>query len=161
MQDHRHASATRGIQATHHRPDEGHYIHHERLEMVQHRGGMLFTPGRAHENVGCINFESMFPHHQQAKCELRNSHRGRSDTSKPDHGQLTGPTSNAASDSNTQRQLNKGSGVAVVQEQAGLKLMLVVIYGYSITRTGSRTSKSSRRSTEGSASSEGTNIALS
>ncbi len=63
-------------------------------EMVKRdRGGMLFTPQVGlHENVGCIDFESMFPSIiSQTERELRDRHRG---GRRPDQTRLHGPLHN-------------------------------------------------------------------
>jgi len=107
-------------------------------EMVKRdRGGMLFTPQAGlHENVGCIDFESMFP----SIISRRNvsyetvTEEGVDQTRPGFMGRFTAPTlERRFRFKHMKKQLQPGSRewAWCEQRQASLKLMLVVIYGYS------------------------------
>jgi DNA polymerase elongation subunit (family B) len=101
------------------------------------RGGMLFTPQVGlHENVGCIDFESMFP----SIISRRNvsyetvTEGGVNQTIPGFMGRFTGPTlERRFRFKHMMKQLppNSREWNWCEQRQASLKLMLVVIYGYS------------------------------
>ena len=101
------------------------------------RGGMLFTPQVGlHENVGCIDFESMFP----SIISRRNvsyetvTEEGVDQTRPGFMGLFTGPTlERRFRFKHMRKQLEPSSRewAWCEQRQASLKLMLVVIYGYS------------------------------
>ena len=101
------------------------------------RGGMLFTPQVGlHENVGCIDFESMFPsiisrHNVSYETVTEDG----VDATRPGFmGLFTGPTlERRFRFKHMRKQLSPNSKewVWCEQRQASLKLMLVVIYGYS------------------------------
>ena len=101
------------------------------------RGGMLFTPQVGlHENVGCIDFESMFPSiisRRNVSYETVNEESV--DTSKPGFmGCFTGPTlERRFRFKHLRKKYPVGSRewVWCEERQSSLKLMLVVIYGYS------------------------------
>jgi DNA polymerase elongation subunit (family B) len=101
------------------------------------RGGMLFTPQAGlHENVGCIDFESMFPSIiSRRNVSYETVTEDGIDTSKPGFmTSFTGPTlERRFRFKHMKRQLKKGSKEWqwCEERQASLKLMLVVIYGYS------------------------------
>ncbi len=101
------------------------------------RGGMLFTPRVGlHENVGCIDFESMFPSiisrrnvSYETVTEEGVDHRGPGFM-----GSFTGPTLDRRFRFKRLRgTFPEGSRewLWCEERQASLKLMLVVIYGYS------------------------------
>jgi len=101
------------------------------------RGGMLFTPQAGlHENVGCIDFESMFPSIiSRRNVSYETVTEDGVDTSKPGFmTSFTGPTlERRFRFKHVKRQFNKGSKEWqwCEERQASLKLMLVVVYGYS------------------------------
>ncbi len=101
------------------------------------RGGMLFTPQVGlHENVGCIDFESMFPSIiSRRNVSYETVTEDGVDTSRPGFmGLFTGPTLDRRfMFKHLRRQYSRDSKewVWCEQRQASLKLMLVVIYGYS------------------------------
>ena len=101
------------------------------------RGGMLFTPQTGlHENVGCIDFESMFPSIiSRRNVSYETVTEDGVDTSKPGFmTSFTGPTlERRFRFKHMRKQLEKGSREWqwCEERQASLKLMLVVIYGYS------------------------------
>ncbi len=101
------------------------------------RGGMLFTPQVGlHENVGCIDFESMFP----SIISRRNvsyetvTEEGVDQTRPGFMGGFTAPTLERRlrfKHMRKQHPPNSKEWEWCEQRQASLKLMLVVIYGYS------------------------------
>ncbi len=101
------------------------------------RGGMLFTPQVGlHENVGCIDFESMFP----SIISRRNvsyetvTEEGVDMSQQGFMGCFTGPTLERRFRFKHMRgQFPRGSRewMWCEERQSSLKLMLVVIYGYS------------------------------
>ena len=101
------------------------------------RGGMLFTPQVGlHENVGCIDFESMFPSIiSRRNVSYETVTEDGVDTSRPGFmGLFTGPTlERRFRFKHMRKQLSPNSKewTWCEQRQASLKLMLVVIYGYS------------------------------
>jgi DNA polymerase, archaea type len=101
------------------------------------RGGMLLTPQVGlHENVGCIDFESMFPSIvSRRNVSYETVTENGIDMSKPGFmTSFTGPTlERRFRFKQMKRQLAKGSREWqwCEERQASLKLMLVVIYGYS------------------------------
>jgi DNA polymerase elongation subunit (family B) len=101
------------------------------------RGGMLFTPQVGlHENVGCIDFESMFPSIiSRRNVSYETVTEDGVDTSRPGFmGLFTGPTlERRFRFKHMRKQLSPNSKewAWCEQRQASLKLMLVVIYGYS------------------------------
>ena len=101
------------------------------------RGGMLFTPQVGlHENVGCIDFESMFPSIiTRRNVSYETVTEDGVDTSRPGFmGLFTGPTlERRFKFKHMRKQLPPDSKewMWCEQRQASLKLMLVVIYGYS------------------------------
>jgi DNA polymerase elongation subunit (family B) len=101
------------------------------------RGGMLFTPQVGlHENVGCIDFESMFPSIiSRRNVSYETVTEDGVDTTHPGFmGQFTSPTLERRfrfKHMKRQFQLNSKEWAWCEQRQASLKLMLVVIYGYS------------------------------
>ncbi len=107
-------------------------------EMVKRdRGGILFTPQVGlHENVGCIDFESMFPSIiSRRNVSYETVTEDGVDTTHPGFmGRFTGPTlERRFRFKHMRKQLSPGSKEWnwCEQRQASLKLMLVVIYGYS------------------------------
>ncbi len=101
------------------------------------RGGMLFTPQVGlHENVGCIDFESMFPSIiSRRNVSYETVTEEGVDQSKPGFmGGFTAPTlERRFRFKHMKKQLppNSREWTWCEQRQASLKLMLVVIYGYS------------------------------
>ncbi|MGD0803465.1 MAG: DNA polymerase domain-containing protein [Candidatus Bathyarchaeia archaeon] len=101
------------------------------------RGGMLFTPlVGLHENVGCIDFESMFPSIiSRYNVSYETVTEDGVDQTRPGFmGQFTGPTLERRFRFKHMRKLLQPSfkeWTWCEQRQASLKLMLVVIYGYS------------------------------
>jgi DNA polymerase elongation subunit (family B) len=105
--------------------------------MKRDRGGMLFTPQVGlHENVGCIDFESMFPSIiSRRNVSYETVTEDGVDTSRPGFmGLFTGPTLERRfrfKHMRKQLEPNSREWRWCEQRQASLKLMLVVIYGYS------------------------------
>lgn len=101
------------------------------------RGGMLFTPQVGlHENVGCIDFESMFPSIiSRRNVSYETVTEEGVDQSKPGFmGGFTAPTlERRLRFKHMKKHLppNSKEWQWCEQRQASLKLMLVVIYGYS------------------------------
>ncbi len=101
------------------------------------RGGMLFTPQVGlHENVGCIDFESMFPSIiSRRNVSYETVTEDGVDTVHPGFmGLFTGPTlERRFRFKHMRKQFPRDSKewAWCEQRQASLKLMLVVIYGYS------------------------------
>jgi len=101
------------------------------------RGGMLFTPRVGlHENVGCIDFESMFPSIiARRNVSYETVTEGGVDQSRPGFmGGFTGPTlERRFRFKHLRATFPQGSREWrwCEERQASLKLMLVVIYGYS------------------------------
>jgi DNA polymerase elongation subunit (family B) len=101
------------------------------------RGGMLFTPQVGlHENVGCIDFESMFPSIiSRRNVSYETVTEEGVDQSKPGFmGGFTAPTlERRFRFKHMKKRLPPDSKewTWCEQRQASLKLMLVVIYGYS------------------------------
>ncbi|MDP2900989.1 MAG: DNA polymerase domain-containing protein [Candidatus Bathyarchaeota archaeon] len=107
-------------------------------EMVKRdRGGMLFTPQVGlHENVGCIDFESMFPSIiSRRNVSYETVTEDGVDLSRPGFmGCFTAPTlERRLRFKHMRKQFQEGSRewTWCEERQASLKLMLVVIYGYS------------------------------
>ncbi|MFP3951285.1 MAG: DNA polymerase domain-containing protein [Candidatus Bathyarchaeia archaeon] len=106
------------------------------LELVQRdRGGMLFSPSVGlHENVGCLDFESMFPNiivNRNVSYETVSDE----DTGKPGFmGCFTAPFLDRRLRFKHMRDgfpVGSREWLWCQQRQSALKLMLVVIYGYS------------------------------